>query len=480
MKKLIIFIFCCSLTSSIFSQTITYSEFDNSTLRSLQNFNIIGKIKDNTLIYKNIDRSHYKISVYNKSMQLKEDVDLSFLPQRIVYWRFIPYTDFMWFIYVYQKGNTSYCMGVKMDENAKLLNTPVTLDSTRNKPSLSQYQSVYSVIHSEDKSKIMIYKVQIDYGQMKLSGILFNNSLKILDKSESIIWYDHKTDFFSNFSLTNQGDWIFTREKRPDQLTYPGGYILDAQLYIKHYDVDTFTINNLALAGKLLEQLNLKVNNLNRKIMILSFYSSKVNIEGLYTTVWNEDEKKFDFQNLTQLGDQIIKKAKTETSDLANALNNYIIRDIVLKNNGGFILVSEDITTQYSSLPNDNSTRSSSLSLYDPYQRYNFSHSYKDELESVPRIPATTTIESSFNNILILDADSSGNLSWGNIIPKTQNQMNSNSDNLSFAMLLNQDQLTFLYNKLGDVDNETRNNNISGKVARKKVEQTTISTLKYP
>ena len=128
MKNFLIILALLFIGQTSFSQQITYSQPESQDTRSL-NFEIIGKIHDNFLIYKNI-RNKYAICSYDNSMNLINRVDLQFMPDNTLNVDFVTYHDFSWLIYQYQKRSTLYCNAVKINEEGKLLTDPIELDTT--------------------------------------------------------------------------------------------------------------------------------------------------------------------------------------------------------------------------------------------------------------------------------------------------------------------------------------------------------------
>ena len=67
------------------------------------NFEIIGKVAGNFLIYKNIKSKNY-IAVYNNELEQTAKEELDYIPEdRLINVDFFPYTDFSYMIYQYQK-----------------------------------------------------------------------------------------------------------------------------------------------------------------------------------------------------------------------------------------------------------------------------------------------------------------------------------------------------------------------------------------
>ena len=128
MKNIFLFLVLGIFSISVYSQQITYSQPEANDTRSLD-FEIIGKISDNFLVYKNI-RNSYAISVYDNSMKLLDKVDLRFMPDKTLNVDFVAYPDFAWLIYQFQKRSILHCMAVKINGKGKLLTDPLELDTT--------------------------------------------------------------------------------------------------------------------------------------------------------------------------------------------------------------------------------------------------------------------------------------------------------------------------------------------------------------
>src|SRR5581483_5840953 len=108
------------------AQKISYSEPERDDSRRTD-FEIIGKIGGNVLIFKN-NHNDNAISVYNSDMKLLDRVKLDVVDDHWINVDFIPYSDHVWMIYQFQRRSIVYCMGVKLDANAKRLTDPIELD----------------------------------------------------------------------------------------------------------------------------------------------------------------------------------------------------------------------------------------------------------------------------------------------------------------------------------------------------------------
>src|SRR5688572_17169808 len=114
--KLLILQFVAALaffTSS--AQKIVYSEPEREDHKRT-NFDILGKIGSNYLVYKN-NRNEHAISVYGSDMRLIRKSDLNPENERWINVDFIAYPNHAWMIYQYQQKSILYCMAVKLDSS---------------------------------------------------------------------------------------------------------------------------------------------------------------------------------------------------------------------------------------------------------------------------------------------------------------------------------------------------------------------------
>src|SRR4051794_33220886 len=103
MKKVVACLVLLVQIGFAYSQHVVYSEPDKNDYRQTE-FEIIGKINGNILIYKNT-RNSYALSVYDMDMKQKDRLKLDFLPDRIINADFLVYPDFCYMFYQYQKKN---------------------------------------------------------------------------------------------------------------------------------------------------------------------------------------------------------------------------------------------------------------------------------------------------------------------------------------------------------------------------------------
>ncbi len=441
MKNIVLVFLLFFTAKSALPQQITYTEPESQDVRSLD-FEIIGKIKNNFLVYKNI-RNKYAISVYDNSMKLKQRVDLDFMPDKTLNVDFIAYPDFAYLIYQYQKRSILYCMAAKIDGEGNLLKKPFELDTTY--ISFFADNKIYSTINSEDRSKIMIYKIQKRNDKFNFTTSLFTDSLGLLHKTRIQTSFEDHKDVFSDFFVDNEGNFVFTKSTKSSSRDY----LESVALITKSPSSDSFSSQVLNLSDHYLDEIKLKVDNVNDHYLINSLYYAKKrgNVEGLYTAVWDKKSNTLIGENFAVLNDTIRSIAKTEGGS-KYALNNFFIKDVILKRDGGFILAAEDHSTQSRGNPwNRYDYLYGYPYSYSPYYLYSQSYSYYLYSGRPRNSFSSSQVRYYYDNIIILNLDNNGKIVWSNVVHKSQ--FDDETDNyLSYNTMLTGGQLHFIFNEL--------------------------------
>ncbi|MEO8415157.1 MAG: hypothetical protein ABI472_15970 [Ginsengibacter sp.] len=440
MKNIFVFFILGLFSCRAMSQQITYSQPESDDIRTLD-FEIVGKVSGNFLVYKSV-RNKYTVSIYENDMKLKDKVDLDFIPDKTINVDFIAYSNFAYVIYQYQKRNILHCMAASIDGNGNLVKQPIELDTTY--ISFFADNKIYSTINSEDKSKIMIYKIQKKNDKYNFTTALFDDSLRLLHISRIATPYEDRKDIFSDFFVDNSGNFVFTKGAKLNSRDY----LQQLSLVTKAPMQNNFIQNDLNLSGNYLDDIKLKIDNVNGQYLINSLFYTRRNgnIEGLYTAVWDKKNEKPVSENFAQFNDTIRNEAKTEGGTRL-AFNDYFIRDVILKKDGSFILTAEDHTTQSRGNPWNRYDYLYGYPSYSPYDSYYLYSPYSYWNSGRYRNYNSGQVRYYYQNIVILDLDPTGNLVWSNVVHKSQ--YDDNSDNyLSYSIMKTGSELHFLFNEL--------------------------------
>lgn len=420
------------------AQKIVYSDPDREDTRRMD-FEIVGKVSGNFLIYKNI-RGKSWISVYNNEMEQtsKEAQDYT-QGDRLINVDFFPYTDFAYMVYEYQRKNVVYCEAVKIDGQGKKASDIVPLDTSH--IGFTSNNKIYSAITSEDHSKILISKINSrNRSHYIVTTLLFDNSLNLLKRSRMDMPMQEQNDYLGDFAVDNDGDVVLTKFIRSSNDNIGQTWFL-----WKAAQSDSFQTTDLTRDKIYLDELHVKVDNVNKRYFLTSFYykQRRGNIEGVYYYVWDKRTKLPVMENTVLLGDELRKEARGDANS-KTAFNDYFIRDILIKGDGGFAIASESYytTSRYNNWNRWNYLYGSPLSLYD---YYTYSPLYSSWMWR-NRFNSGQSVRYHADNITLMSFDSVGRVEWSNVIHKEQFDDESD-DRISYKLMNTGGQLHFLFNQ---------------------------------
>jgi hypothetical protein len=439
MKRAFYIIITCLTLFSIntSAQKITYSEPDKDDGRQL-NFEIIGKIGSNVLIYKNYRDDHY-IATYDQQMVMTQKEKLEKMPDKMINADFINYPDHAYMIYQYQRKSIVYCMGLKIGADGKAVGEPVQMDTTH--INFWASNKLYNVLVSEDKQKIGVFKLNTKNEKNHVvTTVVFSKDLDSLAKHRIAIPMPDRYDYLTEFTIDNDGDRAFLKASSSSQ----NDNITKLKLLIKSLNAESVSENNIELKNIYLDDIRMKVDNANGKYLITSFYSKtkRGNIDGVYSYLWNKKIGSNVAANGIVFNDELRSDAKGD-NNTKTAFNDYFLRNIVMRQDGGYIVTAESI---YSSSRGGN-----------PYSRWDYvtGSPYAGEFVPVGVNPYnypwwrtrgfSQTTRYYADNVLVLSFNNAGDLEWSNVVRKSQYDDN-NDMFLGYSMNNTGNELHFLYN----------------------------------
>ncbi|MFT3933306.1 MAG: hypothetical protein QM726_06795 [Chitinophagaceae bacterium] len=443
-KRIVIAAFLFFSVSFLKAQAprIVYSEPEKEDSRRT-NFEIIGKMNGNFLVYKS-NRNDDAICIYDDDMKLKERVKLDFTPdQQLINVDFVQYPDFFYMIYQFQHRGVVHCVAAKMDANAKRMMEPIELDTTQ--VGFGSSNKIYTTINSDDKQSIMIFKINSkNRDNFVFTTLLYNKELQLRGSKDRMgLPMEERNDFFTDFLLTNDGELVFGKYLRQNS----NEYITKLSMVIKYPDSAYLSVNGVDLGGKILDEIKLKADNTNKRILLNAFYykQKRGNIEGLYSLLWDKASNQ-KLREITSLfSDELRANAKGQDASVKNAFNDFFIKNIIVRKDGGYLIISE---SEY------NTTRGNSFNRWDymgygnpwmsPMDYYYYSP-YGSAYSPWNRWGGIGSTRFNAENIMVLSYNKDGNIDWSSIIPKTQ--YDDETDNMiSFQLINTGTDLHFLFN----------------------------------
>jgi hypothetical protein len=419
-------------------QQITYSEPEREDGRRT-NFEIIGKINGNFLVFKN-NNSNSAISIYDNDMKLQQRVPLSFMPDKYINVDFVAYPDFCYVIYEYQKKSIVHCTAVKLDNQARKIGEPVELDTTQ--IGFASANKIYTTVISEDKQKIMIFKINSKNPRnFMFTTFLYDAGLQLIDRHRIYIPMEERNELFTDFQVDNDGQLVFGKYLRSGS----NDYVSRVSIVTKGPTSDSFSIKDIGAGDRILDEVKFKVDNTNKRYILSGFYykQRRGNIEGLYSVIWDKASNSRVEEKVTVFNDDLRAQAKSSDANLRMAFNDFFIKHIITKRDGGYLLVTESLYT---------TSRGNMFNrwdyMYNPafgpggfYSPYYYSPYYNPWGRNYGNYATRFHAE----NIMVLSFDAESNIQWSAIIPKSQ--FDDETENLISHELVNTGgELHFLFN----------------------------------
>lgn len=456
------------------SQSITYADVDKADV-AYMNFEILGKVADNYLIYKEAKGMH-RICVYDYNMKLQQSIPITILPNRdkLLDISFFKSNGQFDLIYQYQDGDIVYLNLASIEANGHIVNQPVTLDTTR--IAYKTKNKIYSLVNSADNSKLIAFKInKRDKNLFQFTTLLLSNDLQQITKNHFSLSMESNGNYLTGYSISNEGVFAFVKYRRESN-----GNISEATFIEKNPGSDDLNPFLLNLSDLYLDDIKVMADNASNRFLLTSFYSTQKrgNIDGLYVLGISNHSKTIDFEKTTLFTDDLKKRAKG-SSNPKNAFDNFFINNIIVHNNGGFSIASEVLysTNDWDRWGYWGSPYWSGLgwsapgfwggwgwgwnqwggwwpySYYSPY----FYRSYWWSGWAGSAWGGNSSQRFNAGNIAIVSFDKEGNKQWDNVIVKSQSENNTDGS-ISYQVLPNKQNMRFIINnsnKISKLENIT-------------------------
>ncbi|MBT8195111.1 MAG: hypothetical protein HKO56_08760 [Bacteroidia bacterium] len=433
----ILFIFLLSLSFSAAAQSIKYSD-PNHDFDGFDNVKIVGQDKDGFfLLQSNLSLSHdrervgfrtrrYKVSYFNQNLQAiwTKKIVAPTKSMAVEHVEFIK--NKMLTVYSQSKGGdlTLHIQWIDTKQPEKetegktiVFDFGKSSGFSKSRLILSKNQKKLAFVLTESNNN---NEQVLHYAVLDLElNVLAQNKLKIADKEDRLLIFE--------YALSNNGDLLaladtYRKRKRGEEYRSESYKLLSVQANKNTLGTQTLEIDN-----RIIVRPRIKFNPLSNKGVLICLYYDKdlITQSGIYYTLINletaefENSKKISFENNLH-----IRLITSEYDNEIRGLSDYKIHDVILRNDGGAVIVAE-------------AAYESTYSYYDY-----FTNSY------------TQRTEYYFANIFLASINADGTLDWYHVIKKSQYSRDDGGVYSSFVPMITSQEILMLLNTQMDRSNE--------------------------
>ncbi|GJM34157.1 MAG: hypothetical protein DHS20C18_31580 [Saprospiraceae bacterium] len=291
----------------------------------------------------------------------------------------------------------------------------------------------FDLILSRDSSKVLVYN-QLPYQRNEPERFtlrVFNNQFESMWTKDIALPYSDDHFSVEEYQVDKEGNVYLLgvhfqdkyRVRRQGKPTYTYSVLAytNAGADFEEYRID--------LTDKFVTDLTFRVAD-DGNLICSGFYSDKgtYSIKGTYffrldaksKEVYNVNLKPFDFEFLTEYMSQGQKNRAQRAEESGNAnrsteLYRYALNDLILRSDGGAVLVAE--------------------------QYYIYERSYRDYTGAI-----YSDYFYNYNDIIVVNIRPNGEIEWATRIPKRQETLNDGGYFSSYAMAIVRDKIYFIYN----------------------------------
>ncbi len=424
-KRLPVILLFLFLAHFATAQEVTYSQYDKFDYRS-DAYSVVGMSGGFLYTYVRNEEGS-RLDAYNDSMNKVASVILDFFPQRIYQVRFITYPDKMIVLYQALESNKVVQYAALLDESGLLKGKPIELGKTKT-GIFGATRTYFSSAYSDNKKVILIYSVVDKGSEIDFEAKWLDDNAAITKQSKTSFQTDN-TPEHGEVNVANDGTVYMAAYTPTGSQSYTDQYWI-----LKLAPGATkFESKELELGEKFATSGYTKVDNVNNRVYFGGFYSDTKNgnFDGFIYAAYDIATGDFSTKRFIPFDNELVTASGAHNKN--HAFDNYIVRQLIVKNDGGFVLVSEVnfITTRSSFAPGFGY-----YSFYTPY------------MNSAVR-------EYHYNDIMALAYDKNGVREWNAFVHKQQYSQEDDGVFSSYGFLNTGGTLAFLFN-----DFDTRHSRI--------------------
>lgn len=414
--RLFLFLLSIIFTYTVQAQDVLYSKYDKFDYHTGE-FSVVGKAGNKLYVYRGSAEGYY-IDAYDDKMERLATVILDFMPKRTFGTKFITYKDKLIVLYQESKGSDVIQYAALLDVDGRLKKGPVEVDRV-SAGFLGGRSGLYSYAVSPDKEQIVVYGVGTKRTVLDARMIWIDTELTKQSLSEGRFEGDNNVAFGS--AIVDNNGKLFL----PVYTPFGGRDYADRVWLLSTLPGGTaFKSAELPLGDMYASGTYMELAKETDKIYVGGFYSDRKNghFEGIIYTYYDIAGETFLNYKTIPFSERM--RNSTGERNKKRAFNDYRVRQLIVRNDGGFVMVAED---------------------YYVTIRNNYNQGFGYYSWYYPTMTASVR-EYTFGNILAISCNGDGKPEWTKFVRKYQYAQEDGYLFASYALVNTGGSLGFLFN----------------------------------
>jgi hypothetical protein len=325
------FIFFLVANTICYGQKVTVSREIN--VRNNYAYDILPNIEDHIIFYHDRGTEH-NFEIYDQNLRYKNSIQPEFEKKNILPTGVIAMDSAFHFYYTYKEGSNIFFKAIAYDKNVSLIDS-----TTYNIKERKVVSSNPRFAYSQDKSKVLVFTPNEQFLNLQL---IDNHTLKIIYDFNLIVQGVNLKSDFEKVLVSNDGEvFIITRKASMWKIREPLGFTM-----VRIINKDNILLHKFTPESDEISNLKMDYDEINKRIVLAGFTTSgdESKVNGYFGF-------SMPASSLPEEAEIIINRFTSEFASEVSGKKNkkireltgYTIQDIILRQDGGVIIVSESV-----------------------------------------------------------------------------------------------------------------------------------------
>lgn len=298
------------------------------------------------------------------------------------------------------------------------------------------------VVLSQDKHSAVIFMEEERSADQVVPLLVMDTSFNIITNQRPVINYDTKNLVLTSLVLADDGQVIALGQLREKGNHTQRKQLLQYKMFVLQNGSGSFREFNVTTNNRPITDAGMSVDNLNKKVVVCGFYADNESAIGtgvLFASLKLNAEAEIELKNVPVKSDNQVRltgeRYKNSSSSpyvnpvtgsvgldfplfssSGSSLYAYPIRKLILRSDGGAVIVSEAAYT-------------SEYSYYDYFTQ-----------------TFMRRVEYHYDNVVMMSINTNGTVDWSQVLRKEQESLDDGGYLSSIATLLQSGKISFIYN----------------------------------